>query len=183
MKSYSIFAQKRVKQIPKGLLLTLGALGLVVLCCLVQILFPASARLEDLDVCQIQIDHIRLVDSHNTKGDRLKLELMDGEQTFYLWYSQSSYSRFAGSVEGELLTGAVTAVTAKLASHASLRDVIGNRKRIVDLRSDASVYYDLETEIENIRETSVGTWLLLLLLTLALVCGVLYTMLVYRVMA
>ena len=68
------------------------------------------------------IDNINIMDSHDIKGSRMKLTIMDGDNMFFVWYPLSSYRNYARKIETELLTGETTSVTVKVASNQTIRD-------------------------------------------------------------
>lgn len=163
-------------------------LGLISLYLLVQILLPMYHTLEDLQEYKIRFDAIRLVDSHDTKGSRMRLDMIVGDQIFYLWYPEgyvwdpeSGYRRYADKLEEDLLSGKVTCVTAKVVTHRTIRDRLAKRWRVVDLRSGDSIYYELSTEKADLREDYIACCCLFPLVFGAWLLGTLLVLLAYQV--
>lgn len=151
---------KKSKRVPKCIAFIWLILGLFSLFFLIQLFLPPYHSLDDLRELEIHIDNVHLFDSHDKKGSRLKLTIADGDNTYYLWYPQSGYKKYARAVETELLTGDTTLVTAKIVSSQTLRDKLLNRKRVVDLRSGDSVYYGLDTEKDRLSRNYASNWIL-----------------------
>lgn len=165
MMKYSIRVNlKRVKNIPKATVCVWMLLGLACLYCIIQLFLPTYRTLEKMKECEISIDKIHLIDSHDTKGSRMKLEIISENTTYYVWYPQSKYREFAYEIENELLSGDVTSVTAKVVSTKSIQDYLLNQIRIVDLRSNTSVYYCLNTEKDQLLKNKCSLGLVFLLL-------------------
>lgn len=183
MKRYSArITFKRIKQVPKKVIVLWIILGLICLYCVIQLFFPAHRSLDDLQDCQIDIDEVYLLDSHDTKGSRMKLEIVSGDTTYYLWYPQTKYIDFASDVEHDLLTGKVTLVEAKISNTHSFRDRMLNQKRVVDLRSSSAVYYDLDTELTSLQQQYRSLWLLFLFMVLLWLSCTAYVSLGYRLL-
>ena len=182
MKCYSVkIIPKRIKQIPK---ITVGywiMLAFIFLYCVVQLCIPKYQTLDDLQDCEINIDQVNLRDSHDTKGSRVKLEIVSEKATYYVWYPQSKYIDYAHNVENDLLTGNVTSVKVKIANAQSIRDNLFNQKRVVDIRSSSAVYYDLNTEMIRIQHHRRSLWMLFIFIFIFLLCYTIFIPLIYRV--
>lgn len=111
----------------------------------------------------------------------MKLEIVSENQTFYLWYPQNSYIDYKYEVETELLTGKVTSVTAKVIGTQTIRDNLLNRIRVVDLRKDTSVYYDLATEKANLRQNYNSLWILFFLIFVLWLFSTIFISIVYKI--
>ncbi len=184
MKNYSIrIIFKQLKHIPKKVVVFWIALGLICLYCTIQLFSPVYRMSDNLQDCEIDIDKVYLLDSHDTKGSRMKLEIFSGNTTYYLWYPQSKYIDFAYDVEHDLLTGNVTLVEAKIANTYSLHDRLLNQKRIVDLRSNSTVYYDLDIEMKSQQHQYRSVLLLCTIVFLFWISYTLCIFLVYRVVS
>lgn len=182
MKRYSIrVVWKLRKRMPKIAVSVWLILGLLCLYFLIRLLFPTYQSLDDLQEYEIHIDDVRLWDSHDTKGRRMRLEIITGDQTFYLWYPQSDYIDYKHEVETELLAGKVTTVTAKVVRDQTIRDSLLKRKRVVDLRSDTSVYYDLTTERASLRQDYISICFLYPFLFAVWLFSTLFILLIYGV--
>ena len=174
---------KQLRRIPKKTITFLLMIWLVALCLLIGVIFPAHRTIDNLQECEINIDRVYLHDSHNTKGSRMKLEITSGATTYYLWYPQSKYIDYAHEVENELLSGDVIVVKAKIADRQSIRDRILNKVRVADLRSDTSVYYDIETERAYQQRNHVSLCVVFAFVLLLWVVGVLANLLIYGVLS
>lgn len=182
MKRYSVkISWKRLKRIPKSALCPWLIFGLLSLYLLVQLILPTYRTLDDLQEYEIHIDRVFLLDSHDTKGNRMKLEIVDGDRVFYLWYPQFSYGDYRHDVETELLTGKVTSVMGKIPKAQKIRDNLFNRTRIVDLRNGDSVYYDLATEKASLRHNHNTLWIPFLLIFASWLFTTLYISLIYQI--
>lgn len=89
---------QKIRQIPKRAVAVWIILGLCFIYCLIQIFLPPLRVLDDVHELEFFVDNIYLRDSHDTKGRRMKLELVSDGVTFYLWYPQSSYAKFSNKV-------------------------------------------------------------------------------------
>jgi hypothetical protein len=156
-------------------------LVLIFLDCTRQIFIPKYKILEDIYDCEINIEQVSLYDSHDTKGDRMKLKIVCEETTYYVWYPQSRYLDFEPNIVNDLLSGNVTSVKAKVVKDRTIRDRLFNQKRVVDLRSNSAIYYDLETEKVELDEEYMSLWIVLILLFIILLCDTAITLLVYNV--
>lgn len=152
-------------------------LGLFSLLFLIQLVLPPYRSLDDLQEVEIHIGNVSLFDSGDKRGSRMKLTISDsnGDGTYYLWYPQTGYKKFSHAVETELLTGKTTLVTAKIVSSPYLRDKLQSKRRMVDLRSGNSVYYDIETERRQLADNYVSAWISF---TILISCWVIATLLI-----
>ena len=182
MKQYSIgISWKRLKKIPKKTLGVWLIFGLATLFCFIQLFLPVNRTLDNLEERKINVDKIDIWDSRDSKGSRMRLDIVSGNTTYYLWFPQN-YVDYAEKVETELLNGKVTSVTAIVVSDQTLHDRISNRMRVVDLRSDTSIYYDLDTEKVNFQQDYIFLWFLFIFLFLIWLFGTLLIVLIYGVL-
>lgn len=144
---------------------------------------PTHEGYSNWDEREISIDSVRLIDTYNIKGSRMKLEIIADDQKFYLWYPQSCYLKYANAVQSELLSGKITSVTAIISPNQTGWDKLFNQNRIVDLRCEKSVYYDFEAERIRLLETHFSKGVLCAsVFILSLSLGV-YIALVYKVVS
>ena len=183
MKCYSArIIQKRLKQMPK---ITVGIwimFACIFLYCITQLCLSMYQTLDDLQDCEIYIDLVNLRDSHDSKGSRMKLELVSEKTTYYVWYPQSKYIDYAHNVENDLLTGNVNVVKVKIANTQSIRDSLFNQKRVVDIRSGSAIYYDLNTEMISMQHHHRTLLLLSIFVFMFLLCYTIFISLIYRVL-
>lgn len=137
---------ERLFNIPLKTLVLWVGLGILALYCTSCLFASPYRKLENLHKLELHIDDAYLIDSHDTKGSRMKLVIISGEKKYYLWYPSSSYAKFASKVETDLIDGTVTSVTALVADDQSIRDTILRQNRIVDLRGETEIYYHIDTE-------------------------------------
>ena len=183
MKCYSArIIQKRIKQMPK---ITVGIwimFACIFLYCITQLCLSMYQTLDDLQDCEIYIDRVNLRDSHDTKGSRMKLELVSEKTTYYVWYPQSKYIDYAHEVENDLLSGNINLVKIKIANTQSIRDSLFNQKRVVDIRSGSAIYYDLNTEMISMQHHHRTLLLLSIFVFMFLLCYTIFISLIYRVL-
>lgn len=182
MKIYSMkFHPKRINRIPPK---AIGVWVFSVCFFLYGIIhfFLMYQTLDDLQDYKISIDRVRLLDTYDTKGRRNILEIVSGNTTYYLRYPSSKYLDFAHDVENDLLSGRVSLVTAKVANSYSLRDWLGNRKWVVDLRSGSAVYYDLNTEAISFRREHISLGIATIFAFIFLLCYTIIVLLIYNVL-
>ena len=161
MKSFSVkIIRKRLKKISKVAFCIWITLALIFLYCIINLCFFVDYTLDDLQECEIKVDKVNLIDSHDTKGRRMKLEIVSQNTTYYVWYPQSKYGDFAQSVENDLLTGNVASIKVKIVKDQSIRDRLFNQKRVVDIRSSSTIYYDLIVEKNAIQNSRLSLWIL-----------------------
>lgn len=161
MKHFTIkIIRKRLKQIPRKAFFIWIMLALIFFCCIIKLCLPVYYTLDNLQDCEINVDKVILRDSFDTKGSRKKLEIVSQNTTFYVWYPQTKYYDFAHNVENDLLTGNVTSLKVKIVKAQSIRDHLFNKKRVVDIRSNSAVYYDLSVETSKIQHQRLFLWIL-----------------------
>lgn len=184
MKSYSVsFVFEKIKKIPKIHIVIWSVLFLIFISCTYQIFVPKYKILDKAYDCEINIESVSLYDSHDTKGDRMKLKIICEETTYYVWYPQSKYLDYEPYIVNDLLSGNVTSVKAKVVDDRTIRDRLFDEKCIVDLRSDSAVYYDIETEKTELDEEYISLWVVFFLVFIVLLCDTAITLLVYDVIA
>ena len=128
----------------------------------------------------ITISNARLYDSRDIWGSRFKLTIKSQNDSFYLWYPVDVFSKYEDSVREELLEGETTEVYAKVISNSTLWDIISGHSKIVDLRTDSFVFYDLGDELLRMQTGySTSLWAALFSLVLWLADTVLL-LLIYR---
>lgn len=173
---------KRIKQLPKvtiwGWIMLVG----ILLFLLIRLFFSAHPTFDDLQNYEIEIDSAYLRDSHDTKGSRMKLEIVSGSTTYYAWYPQSNYINFADDIENDLLSGKVTSVEVKIANTQSVRDRLLNQKRVVDIRSSSTVYYDLDSEMTSLQHHYLSLWLAFIVIFVFWLFYTLFACVIYRVL-
>ena len=182
MKCYSVMiVPKRIKQIPKIAIVLWIMFAFMFLYCITQLCLSKYQTLDDLQDCEIYIDRVNLRDSHDTKGSRMRLEIVSGKTTYYVWYPQSKYLDYAYNVEKDLLSGNVNLVKVKIANTQSIRDNLFNQKRVVDIRSGDAIYYDLDTEIIRMQHHHRNLWILFFFTFMFLLCHTIFISLIFSV--
>ena len=175
------FDCKQLRGIPKRIIVGWIIWGLLTVYCLVQLVSPAYRALENIQECQISIDTIRVYDSRDANGRRIKLEISSENQRYYLWYPQGSYGKYSTQVK-ELLSGNVTLVNAKFIEKSTIYDLLLDKVRIVDLRTDDTIYYDLDTEKIALQKGYIGLWIVGPLFLTLWILSTIWILLIYRVM-
>lgn len=168
MKSnYTKIKWKRIKLIPKRNVVVWLLLFVICMYFTIKLFYPIYHELENLQERQIQIDDVRIIDTRNKIGSRMKLEIVSDDETFYVWYPvtflKSYYKEYSYLLKKDLLSGNVTCVTAKIAKNKSIHDNLFNRNRIVDLRCEDTVYYDIETEKVDLKYDYISLWVVTIL--------------------
>ena len=170
MAKHSIrFDFKRIKNIPKTILILWIVSVILFLYSIVELVLPKYRTLDNLQEIEIKIDEVYLWDSYNLRGSRMKLVIVSEGVTYYLWYPKSHYQDFSGEIERDLLSGDMSSVTVKVVDSPSLWDRLFNEKRMVDVRSDSATYYDLDTEKIAIEQNRISAWTLFLVMLIWLV--------------
>lgn len=157
---------KKLKRVPKRLLVVWVLLLLFGIYCLTMLFVPKYQKLNNISECQITIKSIRLIDTHNSNGSRFRLYIQGNNQSYYLDYPQLYSKEYLNRVKEELLTGEIELVDAKYVDNYTIRDRILGRKRIVDLRTNNSVYYELEMEKKQLSEYKISACVLFFLVIL-----------------
>ena len=153
-----------------------ASLVLLVICWIFAIIFgnqlirSTDECLENLNENVVHIDKVSLIDSHNVRGTRMKLKIVDNDMTYYLWYPQSTYQVYSQAIHEDLLSGNVDIVVIK-STKPTLRDIIQNQRRIADIRTNDTVYYDLQSEIEYSDNRFMGTWLGFIIMATSAILG------------
>ena len=122
-----------------------------------------------------------MYDSRDANGRRIKLEISSENQRYYLWYPQGSYGKYSTQVK-ELLSGNVTLVNAKIIEKSTIYDLLLDKVRIVDLRTDDTIYYDLDTEKIALQKGYIGLWIVGPLFLTLWILSTIWILLIYRVM-
>lgn len=153
--SIVVLKTKRMKDIPKKYCVSIILLGLFCGGMLFHILAPVYSILEDTQEISLNIASIHYKESSGrSRSTGLEITAENG-QVYYLWYPKGKWLEYADSVEMELFSGKISTVNVICTNKQSLQDQILNRKRIVDLRSDASVYYGIDTEQVRLRNNYI----------------------------
>ena len=104
-----------------------------------------------------------MVDTLSRRGSRMKLVIQDDNTTYYLHFPQKTLKEVSQALDDDLFSGKISSVEVTVAK-PSLRNALTGHRRIVDLRSDANVYYDLETERERIHQGRIAEAMILAVL-------------------
>lgn len=177
------FVWKRVRRVPKRVWIPWLISTILIVYCVIKLCLPVYGSLDELREINIHIDKIYLRDSHDTKGSRMKLVITEGKCNYYLWYPAANYKDFSLQLEQDLLSGKISEVTALVVSNQSLRETLSNSFRIVDLRSDRSVYYDLDTEKQSLRNNRLSLWIAFTVLSLGWVVWTYIELLAYNIIS
>ena len=171
--------RKQLKKIPKKSMVIWFVIAIFFAWSTIQVFLPVYRTLEDTQTCILSVENVRLIDTHSVRGSRMRLELVSEGQTYYLWYPKSHYKEYADIIEQELLSGEITSVTAMVSKNVSLRDSIFDNKRIVDLRSETSIYYDIELEKISLYNLRISSLVASLLSLIVLVIDTGYLLMIY----
>ena len=177
-----VISVRRIKRPPLKKIFFWMMQLLVVLYCLIGICRPVYRSLDNLHEKSIIIDQIYLKDSYDTKSSRMKLEIISGGISYYVWYPQDEYRNFSYDIKNDLLSGRVSAVKVKVISKQSVRDYLLNQKRIVQIWSRSKVYYDLKTAMIALRNDRMGLWVLFIFSFLFWLCYTLFYLVVNNIL-
>ncbi len=147
---------KKIKRIPLKAILFWFLFLIIFAFFMVNALRPANYWLKDLEIIQLKIDRVSLVDTYDIHGSRMKLYISSGDQNYYLWYPQGSYLPYSEVLDTHLLSGKTTVVTAKVIPNNIVREALGRRAEIVDLRTDDVVFFDIEDRIKSNQIDHIG---------------------------
>ncbi len=172
---------KKARSIPKKLLALWFLLFFLFSCCVVTLLQPADAWLDSVQTVEAVVDRISLKDSHATKGSRMQLILVSGDQTYYLWYPRDVYAQYADSIHAYSLSQSPSIVTVSYLENSTLWDRLLRQYKIVELRCEHSMLYDLEQEIARTQKEYNNTWFVLILYCLFLLPFSVFLLLSYGV--
>jgi hypothetical protein len=170
-----------MKNIPKKALAFLLFLGVLWMCSIAQLIILSNTQLDDLQKREIKIDKACVDISLNRTGSRFKLSLISGNTTYYVWYPNSQRQKFSDVIERDLLSGKVTSVTVSISEHSTLRDRLTNRQRIVEVKNNDTVYYDLDTERIRLESDRISAWVLFLISFVAWILDTFLLLSIYRV--
>lgn len=180
MKYKAVFKWSKLRSIPKIHMFIWICLFLFVIAFGVNsatLFMPLKRNIEETN---ITISNARLYDSRDIWGSRFKLIIDSQNDSFYLWYPVDVFPRYENCLREKLLTGETTAVYAKVVSNSTLWDTLSGQRKIVDLRTDSFVFYDLEDELLRMENGyNVSLWAALFSLILWLADTVLL-LLIYR---
>ena len=174
------FSYKHIKQIPRKVRIV-WIIGAIVTCSFLIVLLMPYVHDEQFQNIELHIDEISLFDSYNTKSSRMKLNITSNGVHYYVWYPQNCFSKYADRIQSDLLSGNLSVVHAKVTSKQTLREKILNQRRVVDLRSAYSVYYELGDEIKQAQEGKQSLLLMLVVTLLLWGSSTIIILLVYRV--
>lgn len=158
---------KRLKAIPRFQFFISVILFLSFIYCTVNALIPSSSWMKHTESKTIAISNVSLYDSRNL-GTRFKLTIRSQDGVFYLWYPCKIYRQHEDDIQNDLMNGSTSYVTVTYLSNSSLCDLITGHCKIVDLRSDNTVFYDLKDEIS--RENRAHIYYVILSVILIVVC-------------
>lgn len=133
-----------------------------------QIYSSSKLNLDELETKEIYIDDVVLVDTYNSKSSRMKLKITADNNNYFLWYPQRNFKEYKSLLEKDLLSLRVRKVKVITISSSSLINKIRNQIQIVDLRSENTVYYDIE--IEKKRQSTDFILLIFMCLFLMFFC-------------
>lgn len=156
---------KRLKTVPKALLIIWVVLFASLVFCTAKTFFPSPLLVDDAKHDVVAIIDASLYDSRDIRGSRFKLVIETNDKTFYLWYPVESFSKYKDVVERDLLTGSVSQVSISYLSDSTIQDIMTGHCRVVDLRSDNEVYYSFDDEISRC-QSSKSTYLVLSIILL-----------------
>ena len=171
MKYKAVFKWSRLKSIPKVHRFLCICLFLFAFVFLVNFFVPFNENIKETN---ITISSVKLYDSSDIWGSRFKLIIKSQNDTFYLWYPVDVFPKYENCLREKLLTGETTEVYAKVVSNSTLWDTISGRYKIVDLRTDSFVFYDLEDELLRMQNGyNTSLWVAIFSLVLWIVDSVL----------
>ena len=173
------FGKKHLKKTPRRTIFVWMILSLLLLVVLVEIFVPSYKKVDAAKEYEIVIDDLSAFEPNGRRTSALRLYITADDQLFYLYYPSLHYKRYAPQLESELLSGKETTVKLKAVDGFTIWDTLRGRKRIVDLRSENSVYYELETEIAKLRQDYIGVVCVGGLLLLLWLIDSVYILLVY----
>lgn len=182
MKNSMRIKYTRIKQLPNTVLWLWILLGLLILCCVVQLFYPPKRTLENLQNYVIKVDKVSLIDTHDTKGSRMRLEIVSEDLIYYVWYPQSTYLAFSQNVEQDLLSGNTSYVEVKCVSKQTLRDKLLGKRRVVDLKNSNRVYYDQEIERVNLQQQYYSILFLTIVIVLIWVAYTILISMIYGIL-
>lgn len=174
---------KRLKAVPKICIVLWVALFVSLIFCTVKAAIPSSLWIDKTKHETITVTDISLFDSHNIRGSRYKLTIKSPNDTFYLWYPAESFSKHKDTIEKNLTAGLVTQVSVTYLSGSTMQDVLTGHYRIVDLRTDDTVFYELSEEISHWKHTRLIYLVLSVVLLLIWVIGTILVAVIYGVMS
>ncbi len=174
---------KRFHAVPKKAFVPFVLLLVIFLYSWIQLAHPPLHWMDKVSDVQLQIENVRLADSFSTKGSRMKLIIEADDQVYYLWYPTNAYMQYSQSVKSLLFTGEERNVTAKIVDNTTLWDCLTGQHKIVDLRSNSAVFYEIQTEINRTVENHHALWILLALSGLLWTVDAIYICLVYGIVA
>ena len=141
------FKWTKFKSVPKRIIILWSILFASFAFCTIKLAIPSSFWLDQLEERKITITDISVIDSRDIRGSRFQLSIKSNDDAFYLWYPAKSFSKYEHAVKKNLLTGLTSQVSVTYLSRSTIQDVVTGQYRIVDLRDDYNVFYDLNEEI------------------------------------
>ena len=174
------FSRKHINRISKITLIAwiVCAVGLFTL--IIDVVTPYKS-IESLQCKEIQIDEIYLFNSYDTKGSRIKLNIVSDGMQYFVWYPQERFAEYSNTIEQDLLSGNVVSVQVMIPGKHNFRDKLLNQYRIFDLRTDSSVYYTVDDEIDRIYRVQTWYWVICATGILLWCTGTIIILLIYKV--
>ena len=168
---------KRIKKIPKLFIVFWFLLGIFSLVFLGDLPRSPYHSLENLQVKEITVDSARITRTFNMFST-MRLEIISDGNEYYLYYD--NYRDYADCVESELLSGKVSTVTVKIVAQQSLSDRIRDRIHMVDVRSETTVFFDIENEKEILQEQYIASWIAFLIFSVLWIGCTIFDIYVYK---
>ena len=145
--NYSItYRWARLKNIPKLYVILWFFILFLTLFSFIRSAIPWSYYSDKTEEKTIEVTDVTLFDSRDIKGSRFRLSIRSEDSTFYLWYPVETYLKYKNQVEASLLSGDIVQVSIRYQARNSFRDIILNQHRIIDLRFNELVFYDIQDE-------------------------------------
>ncbi len=175
------FCPQKIKRIPKKAIFFAFCFLIAFAFFVANAVRPANYWLKDLQTIQLKIDNAYLMDTYDTRGSRMKLYISSGDQNYQLLYPQGSYLPYSEALDTNLLSGKTTVVTAKVIPNNIVREALGRRIEIVDLRTDDVVFFDIEDRIKSKQIDHTGIVLLSFLFGFVFIVDTIFITTVYGV--
>lgn len=176
------FSRKRIKRIPKNALIAWVVCAVSLLALIIDVVIPYKS-IESLQCKEIPIDDIYLFNSYETKGSRIRLNIVSDGMQYFVWYPQERFDEYSNTIEQDLLSGNVVSVQVRIPEKRNFRDKLLNQYRIFDLRTDSSVYYSVDDEIDRIYCGQRWQWVICATGILFWCTGTIIMLLIYKVIS
>ena len=138
------FRLKNCKKVPVKVILTFLVAMLLFFVLLYELVNTPS--LANISQVEILVDDVVLKKVSTRIGRTTEVRVFSGETTYYIRYPSTDYLDYRSAIESELLSGNIDVVHGTILDEQKLTDRVTGKVRLVDLRSDSSVYYDISTE-------------------------------------